>query len=365
MNRNLSLTQTRYDRAQARNEMENLMEDRKIRTAVIGLGVGSGHVHAYKAMPNAELVAICDLSEPWLKYCQNDWNVAVGYTDYRELLASDDIDAVSIALPTKLHAEATIEALEAGKHVLVEKPMAVTTAEAQSMADAAKRTGRVLMVSYNQRFGQDVMFLKRYIEEGNLGDIYFARTMWRRPMGCLPPPMADRPTGAYNRNWFNEADNGGGVARDLGSHVIDIAMWLMGFPEVQDVAGRAFNMFLPEFLAGKGVKCDADDHSVGFVRFTNGACLQIEAAFGSYADGEKIVTEIFGSKGGVFREAGQAPKLFSKATGTYTTTVPRLAEPQTSAQAEFVNAILSGKSPVVTPDQGVAVTRIIDGIYGK
>lgn len=341
------------------------MEGRKLRVGVIGLGVGAGHVAAYQSMPNAELVAICDSSEPWLKHCRDQWKVDGAYTDYHAMLAEDGLDAVSIALPTKMHADATIEALEAGKHVLIEKPMAVTAEEAQRMANAAKKTGRVLMVSYNQRFGQDVMFLKRYIEEGNLGEIYFARTLWRRPLGMLPVPLHDRPTGAYNRNWFNEADNGGGVARDLGSHVIDIAMWLIGFPEVQDVCGRAFTVFLPEFLAGKGVASDADDHSVGFVRFKNGACMQIEAAFGSYAEGETIVTEIFGSKGGVLRTAGQPPKLFSRAAGAYTTVVPRLAEPPTSAQAEFVDSILTGKQPVVTPEQGIAVTRIIDGIYGK
>ncbi|MEI6914271.1 MAG: Gfo/Idh/MocA family oxidoreductase, partial [Armatimonadota bacterium] len=259
------------------------MADKKIRTGVIGLGLGAGHVAAYQAMDNAEVIAICDISEPWLKYCQDDWKISTGYTDYREMLKNKDIDAISIALPTKLHAEATIEALQAGKHVLVEKPMAVTGDEAQAMADAAKKSGRVLMVSYNQRFGQDVMFLKRYIGEGHLGDIYFARTLWRRPLGMLPPAMHPRPTGAYNRNWFNEANNGGGVARDLGSHVIDIAMWLLGFPEIESVTGKAFNIFLPEWLAGQGVQCDADDHSVGFVKFKNGACLQIEAAFGSYS----------------------------------------------------------------------------------
>lgn len=341
------------------------MGDQKTRTGVIGLGVGAGHVAAYQSMENADLIAICDSSEPWLKNRLDEWKVPNGYTDYREMLKNKDIDAVSIAVPTKQHAQVTIDALQAGKHVLVEKPMAVTTAEAQEMADVAKKSGRTLMVSYNQRFGQDVQFLKRYIEDGNLGDIYFARTQWRRPLGMLPPPMQDRPTGAYNRNWFNEADNGGGVARDLGSHVIDIAMWLMGFPEVESVCGKAFNIFLPEWLEGTGFTGDADDHSVGLVKFKNGACLQIEAAFGSYAEGETIVTEIFGSKGGVIRGGSPSPKLFSRASGTYTTIVPKLDEPNTSAQAEFVNAIQSGREPVVTPEQGVAVTRIIDGIYGK
>ena len=216
------------------------MSEKKLKVGVAGLWMGAGHIAAYKAMPNAEVVALCDISEPWLKQSQDTYDVPRGFTNYRDMFPDADLDAVSLALPTKLHAEATIEALKAGKHVLVEKPMAVTTEEARRMAEVAKKTGKTLMVSYNQRFEPEVRFLKRYIQEGGLGDIYFARTVWRRPLGMSPPPTLDRSTGAYDRNWFNEAKSGGGVARDLGSHIIDIAMWLMGFPEIESVIGRGF-----------------------------------------------------------------------------------------------------------------------------
>ena len=341
------------------------MADRKLRVGVIGLNMGAGHAVNYKTLPNAELAAICDISKSWLDHCQKEWNVPLAFTDYKELLGRDDIDAVSIAVPTLQHASMTIKALKAGKHVLVEKPMAVNAEEAREMAAVAKAAGLTLMVSYNQRFGPDIIFLKRYIEEGHLGDIYFVRTIWRRPMGMLPVPMMTRPNGeVYNRNWFNEADKGGGVAKDLGAHVIDIAMWLIGYPEVQDVVGKTYNVFLPEFLEGKGVASDADDHSVGFVRFNNGISLQFEASFGSYSESEYIATEIFGSKGGVLRVQGQTPKLFSKVSNSFTTILPRLDEEATCTQKEFVNAVLEGREPIVTADQGIAVTRIIDGIYG-
>src|SRR5438876_1150959 len=252
------------------------MAEKRLRMGVIGLGVGSGHAKTYQALPNAELVAICDQSEAWVKHCQEQWDVPNAFTDPSDLFAMDGLDAVSIAIPNFLHAPVTIAALEAGKHVLVEKPMAVNAAEGEQMAAAARKNGRTLMVSHNQRFGGDVMYLKRAIDEGLLGDIYFVRTIWRRTMGSLPQPTVDRPTGSYNRNWFNEADKGGGVTRDLGSHIIDVALWLMGFPEIADVHGSAYTMFGPEFAQQQNTRFDVEDHSVGFVRFQNGASMQVE-----------------------------------------------------------------------------------------
>jgi predicted dehydrogenase len=339
------------------------MSERRLKVGVIGLGAISGaHTGAYRALPSADLVAVCDAAAEWLEYCRAQLGVARAFGDYRELLALPELDAVSVCLPTHLHAPVTMAALEAGKHVLVEKPMAMDAAEAESMAQAARRAGRVLMISHNQRFGPDVQYLKRYIDAGSLGDVYFVRTLWRRPLGMLPPPTMDRATGAYNRNWFNEAAKGGGVARDLGSHVIDIAMWLMGFPEVSDVVGRAFTQFGPAFVRGTGAIFDADDHTVGFVRFKNGAAMQVEASYGQHIDHEEIITEVFGSRGGALRAAGQPVKLFGEAAGAYTTIVPRIPDQPGSPQAEFVDAILTGRAPLVTAEQGVAVMRIIDGI---
>jgi len=182
-------------------------------------------------------------------------------------------------------------------------------------------------------------------------------------MGCLPTPTADRATGPYNRNWFNEKAMGGGVGSDLGSHIIDLAMWFMGFPKVKGVCGAAYTKFLPEFLKGKGVACDADDHTVGFVKFVSGASMQIEASFGSFIEHEKIEQAIYGDKGGAQREAGQPVKLFGHMPGGYTTVIPRIEIPSITAMDHFVECLIEGKPPIVTPEQGIAVTEIIDGIY--
>lgn len=153
------------------------------------------------------------------------------------------------------------------------------------------------------------------------------------------------------------------MLRDLGAHVIDVALWLMGYPELEDAVGRAYTQFLPDFLSGTQLIGDADDHSVGFARFKNGASLQIEASFGQHIDHDELITEVFGSKGGAIRWSGRPLKLFGQVSGAYTTTEPRLQERRSSVQEEFVSSVLEGRPPLVTPEQGIAATRIMDAIY--
>lgn len=335
---------------------------RRLRVGVIGLNMGQWHAETYKNLPNADLVAVCDKDAGWLEHCRTKWDVPNTFTDYREMVAMPDLDAVSVALPTFLHLSVALAAFEQGKHVLMEKPMAMNATEGEQMAEAARSAGKTLMISLNQRFDPDVQFLKRYIEEGNLGEIYCARTLWRRPLGGLPASTLDRPTGVYTgRNWFNEAAKGGGALRDLGAHVIDVAMWLMGFPELQDAVGRTYTKFISE--GAPASPADADDHSVGFARFTNGASLQIEASFGQHIDHDELITEVFGTKGGALRWSGRPPKLYGQTGGAYSTTEPRLQERKSGPQQEFVNSILEGRPPLVRPEHGIAVTRIMDAIF--
>jgi predicted dehydrogenase len=338
------------------------MSDRRVKTAVIGLNVGLSHVQAYQQLPDAELVALCDISEPWLRHCQQAYRVPEIYTDYRQMLAQASAEAVSVCLPVHLHLPVTLDCLAAGRHVLVEKPIAANAAEARQMAAAAQAAERVLMISQNQRFGPEARFLKRFVESGGLGHIYFARAVWRRPLGMLPTALQDRATGAYDRNWFNEAAKGGGVGRDLGAHIIDFALWIMGHPPVADVTGRAYAHFGTALAQQHGTRFDVDDHTVGFVRFANGASLQIETSFGQHTDQEVLLNEFYGTRGGAVRDGGSL-RLFGEMNGAYTTTTPRLAEPPDSTQAHFVTCIRGGRSPSVTAEQGVQLMEIIDGLY--
>ncbi len=328
--------------------------EQRLRVGVIGLNMGQGHAETYKRLPNAELVAVCDKDAGWLEHCRAKWEVPNGFCDYKEMLAMDGLDAVSVALPTFLHLPVALEAFRNGKHVLMEKPMALTATEGQEMAAAAKAAGKTLMISLNQRFDPDVQYLKRYVKDGNIGTPYFGRTLWRRPLGALPETTLNRPTGLYDeRVWFRQAAKGGGAIRDLGAHVIDVALWLMGFPELETVHGVAYNRFMGS---------DADDHSVGYAKFKNGASLQFEASFGQHIDHDELLTELFGDQGGLLRWSGKPPKLYSHTGGAFSTIEPRLQEKRSSCQEEFVNAVLDGRPPLVTPEQGIATMRIIDAV---
>jgi predicted dehydrogenase len=336
----------------------------RLKVGVVGLGMGEWHAEAYKKIDKAELVAVCDADAGWAEHIRAKYEVPKCFGDFSKMIEMKELDAVSVATPTFLHLPMAKAAFAAGKHVLMEKPIALNAAEAEAMATAAKKAGKTLMLSLNQRFDADVQYLKRYIGEGHLGEIYFARTLWRRPLGGLPDPEADRPTGRYvGRNWFNELSKGGGSLRDLGPHVIDVALWLMGYPELEDAFGRSYNKFLPDFLEGTKYKGDADDHAAGYARFKNGASLQFEVSFGQHIDHDEVVTELFGSKGGALRWAGRPPKLYGMAGGAYSTTEPRLNEKRRNAQTEFVEAVLENRPPLVLPEHGIEVMRIIDAVY--
>jgi predicted dehydrogenase len=338
----------------------------KVRVGVIGVGaMGLAHVAAYRANARCELTALCDRDGDWVQRAKQECGARRAFTDWEELAACEDVDAVSVCLPTVFHAPATLAALRTGKHVLCEKPMAANAQEARAMAEAAAAAGKLLMVGYNQRLGGDIRCLKRHIEAGHLGEVYLIHTAWRRPMGVLPPPTHTRPTGeTYSRNWFNEKAMAGGVGTDLGSHIADLAMYLLGFPKVRQVVGRAYTKFGPA-AAGEGLTADADDHTVGFVKLENGASMIVEASFGCFVERETIVQAVYGDRGGALREAGQPVKVFSREGDTNVTRTLGIDLPTVSPMDHFIDCLTEGTRPLITPEEGVAVTELLDGLYAS
>jgi predicted dehydrogenase len=190
------------------------------------------------------------------------------FTDYREMLSMDGIDAVSVCVPNHLHSTMAIDAFEAGKHVICEKPLAITPAEGEAMVAAGKKAGKLFMTAFNNRFRGDTQLLKKMIESGELGDIYYAKTGWIRRKGI--PGMG---------GWFTtKAKSGGGPLIDIGVHVLDLAMWLMGNPKAVTVSGSTYAQFGPkgEGLGGWGHAeengtFDVEDLAAGFIRMDTGA----------------------------------------------------------------------------------------------
>ncbi|MHB1485241.1 MAG: Gfo/Idh/MocA family protein [Saccharofermentanales bacterium] len=341
------------------------MAKEKLNMGVIGIGmISTNHTSSYIDNPRANLYAICDSSETWLPDAKEILKPQKAFHDYNEMLADPDLDAVSICLPTIQHAEATIAALNAGKHVLCEKPMAINAAEARAMHEAAIKSGKKLMISHNQRFEQNVQMIKREADNGFFGEIYFARIGWRRTLGGMPGSNVVRPNGdIYSRNWFNEKDKGGGVLRDLGSHLLDLTMYITGFPELISADASLFRKFYPdEYIEGVTI-CDSEDLVTAHIKFGKGLTLQLEVSFGSFVEEDVVFTEIYGTKGGASRRNGVL-KFIGNRNGCGTVDiVKRYDFISKTPQQRFVDAVIDDTPVPVTSEQGLKVIEILDSIY--
>jgi len=342
------------------------MSNEKLNVGVIGVGSVSSYRHfpQYIEYPRSHLYAICDNDAAWLPDAKELYKPEKAFLDYHEMLADPKLDAVSICLPTVLHAQATIDALKAGKHVLCEKPMAISAAEAYEMKKVSEATGKKLMISQNQRLEDNVQYIKRLADEGFFGDIYLIRLGWRRPLGGLPPNIALRPNGQiYNRNSYNEKDRGGGVLRDLGSHLLDLSMYITGFPNLRDVVSSLYRKFYPDdYEPGKYI-CDAEDMAVSQMVFDSGLTIQLEVSFGSYVAEELVFTEIYGTKGGASRR-NSALKLISFKDGKTVIDPVEKYDVETKQTTHcFVDAILDGTDIPIPASEGVKIIEILDAIY--
>ena len=216
---------------------------------MIGVGwAGQQHLAAYHSLPGVQIVALAGLEEPVRAQLAAQYAIAGSVADWEELLELEGLDAVSVAVPTFLHAPIAIAALERGLHVLSEKPIARTVAEAQSMVAAARKAERVLEVVFNHRQRGDIQELKRVIDAGRLGRPYYAKAWWLRRSGI--PTLG---------SWFTRAElAGGGPLVDIGVHVLDYALFLLGSPRVTSVSASTYDL-----LGSSGFGSDLDSKKSG------------------------------------------------------------------------------------------------------
>lgn len=334
---------------------------KKIRIGVVGLGMGRHHVKGFAQVPQAEVVAVCDANEELLESQAKELGMGNAFVDYDEMLEKAELDAVIVALPNHLHARMSIKALELGLHVLCEKPLARTADEVREVARAASKAERILMVDFTMRFWPEARFLKAAIGEGQVGDVYFARTWWTRNRGI--PKLG---------TWYGQKElSGGGPLVDIGVHRLDLTLWLMGFPEPVTVSGVTYHHIAEGIASKAGVEIDVEDLASGLVRFSNGASLNITTSWaGNTEKREDMGTEIYGTKGGALhRNVGESydleAKVFGEIGGAYTETVMRFpAKRKTeSAAARFVRSIVGGEQPEATAEESLVIAKIIDGLY--
>ena len=346
------------------------MSTTQLRAAVIGLGwAGQQHIKAYQALPQTTMVAVAEPNPTLLQQVKEEYGVEYAFNDYREMLEWGEIDVVSIGTPNFAHAEPAIDSLDHKMHVLVEKPLARTYAEGLEMVRAAERNDRVLQVMFNQRFRPDVQVMKRFIDEGGLGDIYHAKSRWLRRSG-IP---------GRGRKWFVSRElAGGGPLIDLGVHMLDMALYSMGEPRVEAVSGAAYNHLGQRFVTevyGEDAQYEVEDFATSLIRLEGGRTLQLEASWATYReDGDLINLMLYGKRGGAemttrnYRPEG-AVKFYVDAAGVPSEIIP---EVPTSAQstpghelaaATFVERVLSGDYAEHRGREGLLRTWIIDAIY--
>lgn len=333
---------------------------KKLRLGVVGLGMGRGHARGYMSHPQADLVALCDMDADRLASEASALGVAQTYGDAVEMFDRAALDAVSIAVPNKLHAPLTIAALERGLHVLCEKPMARTAEEAEGMLVAARAAQKNLMINFSFRFSDMSFSLKEQVDAGVLGDIYFGRSVWHRRRGL--PKFG---------GWFGIKDmSGGGPLIDLGVHRLDLALWLMGYPEPISVSGSTYDPIARQMAENEGKAFDVEDLACGLIKFANGATLVLEASWAlNIRENEHMVTSLYGTHGGlVQRNTGgsyefEAELYTTEGRSHFTKKLDRRTGSAPSSYAEFIDSILEQRTPVATGEHGLKVMKILDGIY--
>ncbi|MBN2451283.1 MAG: Gfo/Idh/MocA family oxidoreductase [Lentisphaeria bacterium] len=339
----------------------------KVKVGIIGVGtIGSVHADAYAKVGDAELVALCDILPDRLGEKGKRHGVARRYENYHDLLASADIEAVSICVPNRLHAPIAIDALQAGKHVLLEKPMALNQDQGRAICAARDAAGRVLQMGMVRRQSPDAERIKKLVDEGRLGDIYQIRIRLIRRRGI--PGMG---------GWFTtKAESGGGGLIDIGVHFFDLAMWTTGLWNPTRVSAKVYakfgspmedyhyvNMWAgPPNYAGT---FDVDDYAAGLVRFGNQATMSFEVAWAANAQDEQML-EILGTKGGL--KLGGDMVLLTEVDDLLADVKLNFAKegggfPQ--QLAKFVAAVQGKAPPPATGEQGVIAMRLIDAIYAS
>ena len=343
---------------------------RILKAAVIGVGnIAQEHIRGYINNPNVELYAFCDIDPEQLKKRAEEYHIPPErcFTDKDEMLrALPEIDIVSVTTWNAAHAECTIAALNAGKDVICEKPMAINATEAQAMKDAADKNGRLLEIGFVRRFGNDCRVVQDFMESGKFGDIYYAKATYLRRNG--------NPGG-----WFGDKSrSGGGPLIDLGVHVIDLVRYLCGLPKPVSAYGATFQKLYnrPEIKAQKGYTsvsagandiCDVEDLATALVRFDNGLVLSVEAAFSLNMKKPEGNIQLFGTKAGA--KLDPQVEIYTDENGYL---VNESFDEDTGLSFaglfcreidHFVDCVLNGTPCRAPAEDGVVLMKILDAIY--
>lgn len=346
---------------------------KKIKVGIVGCGgIANGkHLPALKNIQEVELVAFCDLIIEKAVKAADEYGTkdAKTYINYKELLEDKSIDVIHVLTPNRSHSEISIDALNSGKHVLCEKPMAKSYEDAKKMVEAAKKTGKILSIGYQNRYRQDSIYLKKAVENGDLGEIYFAKAHAIRRRAV--------PTWGV---FLNEYEQGGGSLIDIGTHALDITLWTMNNYKPKSVVGNVYKKFKNRTDCGNAWgdwDCEGftvDDSAFAFITMENGATISLESSWAlNSLDIDEAKTTLCGTLAGADMKDGLTintdqygklivtkPSLSSKGADFY---VGASSKADDLEQRAFYDAVLYGKDLVVTAEQALVVTQILEAVY--
>lgn len=341
---------------------------KKLRIGLVGAGnIARAHLQAYRDVPDAEIVAICDINPDVLAVTAKKYGIAKTYASETEMLQNEALDAVDVCVWNCSHASCTIEALNAGCHVLCEKPMATCAAEAEQMIEAAKKNNRLLMIGFVMRFADQTKIIQDFIDADYLGDIYYSKATYLRRHGA--------PGG-----WFTDkARSAGGPVIDLGVHVIDLTRYLMGRPKALSVFASVDNRignrpnlkntvgWSPDGASPKDDVYDVEDFAVALIKYEDDKTTLLETSYNM--NGEAVTKkELFGTKGGV-NIGDSGLKIYTVVNDYLADVTPQTdnyidaADMFTAEMAHFVDCALNGTECIACAEDGLEVMKILDAIY--
>lgn len=342
---------------------------KKLRVGMVGAGsMSKKHIEAYGKQSSVEIAALCDINLDLAKLRAEEWGITQVYDNYQKMLDSCELDIVNVVTSNNTHAPITIAALNAGKHVLCEKPPAMDTLEAIKMEEAAVRNQKLLMYGLPFRYSEKVGVIKDFHDKGLFGEIYYAKTGFIRRCG--------NPGG-----WFsNKTIARGGPLLDLGVHMIDLAMYIMGKPEPVSVYGvtsakmgnrsniKGFTWYRSANYT-TGIN-DVEDLAVAIIKFSNGATLFVETSYASNIKSEALYMEMMGTKAGVKVEPDI--EIYSEQNDYMFDMKPILDDYSLNWSKSvdneinhFIKCILEGEKCISPAKDGVTIMRIIDAIYSS
>jgi len=320
-----------------------------LRIGLIGVGAAAqvNHIPALKKIEGLELVALCDRDPEKAQRVAQKFGIPRAVARVEDMLADDEIDAVDICTPNFLHAPMASAALEAGKHVLCERPLARSSEEAAAMVKAAKKADRLLMCAVQHRFRPDAQLLRKFVDKGDLGDIFLAKAGWLR-----------QKTEWDSDEWRRQKrESGGGVVLDLGFQMLDLSLWVLGGQKVTSVTASVH----------RSRKGEVEDSATAFFRLASGATLTLELTWGLLMEKDFAYLNLFGSGGAALLNPFRVHKGMH---GTLVNVTPALETSKNQyrqsmeAQVEhFADTLRTGKKPMGSGEEILAVMELMDAVY--